>query len=78
MPNQPKTNFSSPALFPVALPFLWRRRREITSGGGLVRVGKQLLLGARDSGIVLLQQLQALFAIENLVLAGERIQLVLP
>ena len=72
---------SSPANFAEAPPVRWLCRQGISCGGGLVRGGKELLLEARDSGVALLQQLQALLAFEHLLLAllhpllaGERVQ----
>ena len=70
--NQPEPCFSSPARLALALPVRWLCRRGIADGGGWVRRGKELLLEALDSGVALLQQLQALLAFEQLLLAFER------
>ena len=63
---------SSPVRFAVALPARWLCRRGIAGGGCWVRGGKELLLEARDSGVALLQLLQALLALEQPFLAFER------
>ncbi len=55
-----------------AQPARWLCRRGIAGGGGLVRGGKELLLEARDSGVALLQQLQAFLAFEQPLLAFEQ------
>ena len=70
--NQPEPCFSSPARLALALPVRWLCSRGIADGGGWVRRGKELLLEALDSGVALLQQLQALLAFEQLLLAFER------
>lgn len=73
--NQPEPSFSSAARLALALPVRWLCRRGIADGGGWVRRGKELLLEALDSGVALLQQLQALLAFEQLLLAFEQLLL---
>jgi hypothetical protein len=63
---------SSPVRFAVAMPARWLCRRGIAGGGCWVRGGKELLLEARDSGVALLQLLQALLALEQSFLALEQ------